>query len=77
MAAAVGTDDDGFGYGLGVFNVAGVYGPSVGHAGIDYGFASRAGCLLEQDPAVVALTNGEGDAGPSMALPLVDVLSSG
>ena len=46
----------------------------MGHAGIDYGFVSWAGCLPEQGDVVVVLTNGQGDAGPGMALPLASTL---
>ncbi len=52
------------------------YGPSVGHAGTDYGFASWAGCLPEQGAVVVVLTNREVDDIRSMARPLIGALRS-
>jgi D-alanyl-D-alanine carboxypeptidase len=76
MATPAGSDDYGLGYGLGVFNVAGGYGPSVGHAGADYGFASWAGCLPEHGAVVVVLANREVDDIMGMARPLIDVLRS-
>ncbi len=57
----VASPESGLGYGLGVFNVAGGSGPSVGHAGTDYGFASWAGCLPDQGAVVVVLANREVD----------------
>jgi CubicO group peptidase (beta-lactamase class C family) len=75
MATAVG-EGSGLGYGLGLFNVAGGYGPSVGHSGADYGFASWAGCLPEQGAVVVVLTNRNVDDIGGMAGPLVGVLRS-
>ena len=69
--------DNELNYGLGVFDIADDP-TSVGHAGVDYGFASWAGCLPEQEAVVIVLHNNlEGDAGTSMAIPLVDVLRTG
>jgi D-alanyl-D-alanine carboxypeptidase len=73
MKTTVG-DDFGLGYGLGLFNVAGGYGPSVGHAGTDYGFASWAGCLPEQGAVVVVLANRAVDDIRGMAGPLLGAL---
>lgn len=75
MAIAAG-DDYGLGYGLGVFNVASGNGPSVGHAGDDYGFASWAGCLPGSGAVVVVLTNQEVDDILGMARPLVTALTA-
>ena len=75
MATVVG-GDYGLGYGLGVFNVAGPDGPSVGHAGADYGFASWAGCLPERGAVVVVLTNRDVDDIRGMARPLVSSLAA-
>lgn len=76
MAVAASPHHDGLGYGLGVFNIAGGLGPSVGHGGTDYGFASWAGCLPEQGAVVVVLANREVDDIRAMADPLLDVLRS-
>lgn len=75
MTTSVGADY-GLGYGLGLFNVAGGYGPSVGHAGEDYGFASWAGCLPESGAVVVVLTNLVVDDIRGMARPLVSSLAA-
>lgn len=77
MTTAAGSDDYGQGYGLGLFNVAGGYGPSVGHAGWDSGYSSWAGCLPEKGAVVVVLTNREVDDIRGMARPLVGALRSG
>jgi len=74
--ATVVSPESGLGYGLGVFNVAGGYGPSVGHAGTDYGFVSWAGCLPDQGAVVVVLANREVDYTLGMGRNLVGVLRS-
>ncbi len=76
MTTADGSDDDGHGYGLGLSNVAGGYGPSVGHAGWDFGFSSWAGCLPEEGAVVVVLANRDVDDIGGMARPLVGALRS-
>ncbi len=74
--ATVASPESGLGYGLGVFNVAGGYGPSMGHAGTDYGFVSWAGCLPDQGAVVVVLANREVDDTLGMGRMLVGGLRS-
>jgi len=68
-------------YGLGMYNPADGYAQGFGHTGQLPGYMSWAGCLPEDEPVIVVLTNHEVDDGHlawshGLARPLVEALRS-
>lgn len=61
------------GYGLGLFSL---YAGAVGHGGEHIGYVTWAGCLPEDGPVVVVLTNRYVENVLAMGRPLVDAVRS-